>query len=59
MSSSYKPMLLSGKNKMVTSGYETKFWVETAYVCYLIHLFNFLLNLANIPDASLNPIKVC
>ena len=53
-------MLLSGKNKMVTSGYETKFWGETAYVCYLIHLLNsfFLLNLTNIPDASLNPVKV-
>ena len=45
---------------MVTSGYETKFRGEMAYVCYLIHLFNFfsLLNLTNIPDASLNPIKV-
>ena len=45
---------------MVTSGYDTKFQGETAYVCYLIHLFNFfsLLNLTNIPDASLNPIKV-
>ena len=45
---------------MVTSGYETKFRGETAYVCYSIHLFNFfpLLNLTNIPDASLNPIKV-
>ena len=36
-----KPMLLSGKNKMVTSGCETKFWGETAYVCYLIYSFNF------------------
>ena len=36
-----KPLLLSSKNKMVTSGYETKFSGETAYVCYLIHLFNF------------------
>ena len=31
MSSSYEPMLLSGKSKMVTSGYETKFRDETAY----------------------------
>ena len=53
-------MLLSGKNKMVTSGYETKFRGETAYVCYLKHLINFfsLLNLTNIPDASVNPVKV-
>ena len=36
MSSSYKPMLLSGKNKMVTSGYETKFRGETACVIYFI-----------------------
>ena len=46
---------------MVTSGYETKFWGETAYVCYLIHIriqFFLLMNLTNIPDASLNPIKV-
>ena len=28
-------MSSSGKNKMVTSGYETKFRGETAYVCYL------------------------
>ena len=45
---------------MVTLGYELKFWGETAYECYLIHLFNFfsLLNPTNIPDASLNPMKV-
>ena len=53
-------MLLSSKNKMVTSGYDTKFWGETAYVCYLKHVFNFfsLINLINSPDASLNPVKV-
>ena len=59
MSSSYKPMLLSGKNKMITSGYDKVLGWEG--LCVLFNTFIqivSLMNHTNIPDASLNPIKV-
>ena len=56
MSSSYKAILLSGKNKMVTSGYDKGLGWEG--LCVLFIQIVSLMNLTNIPDASLNPIKV-
>ena len=51
-----KPMLLSGQNKMVPSGYEPQSRVRRLYV--LFNTFISLLKLTNFPDASLSPIKV-
>ena len=53
------PMLLSGKNKMVTSGYDKVLGGDGLSVLFntFIQFFS-LLNLTNIPDASLNPVKV-
>ena len=54
-----KPMLLSGKNKMVTSGYDKVLRWDGSCVLFntFIQFFS-LLNLTNIPDALLNPVKV-
>ena len=54
-----KPMPLSGKNKMVTSGYDKALrWDGLSVLFNTFIQFFSLLNLTNIPDASLNPVKV-